>query len=64
MDNNKFLVINTKRFDELREVGDDYTVAKLFNTLYDFQLNYEKKVGKPLNQEYLVCNVDDLMQKK
>lgn len=75
----KFLVINHKRFEELnnntrnsycncREAfcehmpvfpGDCKEVIALKKSINDFTKAYEKRVGKELNQKYLVCNQDE-----
>jgi hypothetical protein len=62
----KFLVINFKRFNELNSVFPRYEhdqdckpVGNLITALRRFQKNYEKHTGKDLDQKYIVCNQDE-----
>jgi hypothetical protein len=61
-----FIVINRKRLEELNNIysnPSEFIVAKsvvnLLDSLYFFKQEYEEKVGKKLNQEYIVCNTDE-----
>ncbi|MFP3041864.1 hypothetical protein LQZ19_08585 [Treponema primitia] len=68
LDNDRFIVINQKRFDELNEkekTGPDsffqssIAVLKVYEALNNFSTEYEKSTGKKLNQKYIVCNQDE-----
>ncbi len=62
----KFLVINFKRFDELNNKCSQGTfgfipnqaVLSLMEALNNFKETYEANV-KPLDQKYYVCNQDE-----
>lgn len=56
---NKFVVINRKRFVELAEAGGNEEVKAFQDALNGFKMKYEEVVQKPMNQEYLTCNVDE-----
>jgi hypothetical protein len=53
---NKFIVINKKRFDE---VEDKYFAIELLFAISAFKEDYEQKTGKKMDQEYIVCNQDE-----
>ena len=59
----KFIVINRKRFDELNECGDIWTehpaVLNLESALKLFKEAYECDCDKPMNQKYYVVNQDE-----
>lgn len=57
----QFIVINRKRFDEMRNANgeQDESVMKFYEHLIEFIETYEKKTGKKLNQQYIVCNQDE-----
>ena len=60
----KFIVINLKRFEELNDEysapwRDHPAVEKLNEALTDFTEAYESDVGKPLDQKYYVVNQDE-----
>jgi hypothetical protein len=68
LDNEKFIVINRKRFKELNDTQkkDDGAMfkshsaaLKLEMALYNFVRTYEKETGKQLDQKYIVCNQDE-----
>lgn len=55
-----FIVVNKKRFKELKDSDPDRSaVIRLIDSLDNFSKVYTKKTGKPLNQKYLVCNQDE-----
>lgn len=54
----KFIVINFKRLYELQEF-DKGAVDKLLRNIREFEYSYITKVGKQLNQKYIVCNQDE-----
>jgi len=58
----QFIVINRKRFEEMRDTNgeQDEDVLKFYEHLIEFIEAYEKKTGKKLDQEYIVCNQDEL----
>lgn len=57
----KFIVINRKRFDELSKIGKfgPVFVESFQNALKDFISYYEGWTGKKLNQKYYVVNQDE-----
>jgi hypothetical protein len=64
----KFIVINRKRFDEINENSDlgfppvlenHPEIHKFLNALKQFNEVYESIVGKPINQKYIVINQDE-----
>lgn len=63
----KFIVINMKRFEELNDEypGDTYfgfadnkAVTNLLIALEEFRKTYEANIG-PLDQKYYICNQDE-----
>ena len=58
---NKFIVINLKRFEEIDDLGGNGTRArrKLLDALRTFNQEYQQKTGKKMNQKYVVCNKDE-----
>ena len=59
----KFIVVNKKRFDELNECTDIWTehpaVLNLESALKIFKEAYECDCDKPMNQKYYVVNQDE-----
>jgi len=56
----KFIVINRKRFDEIEgRTGAKNVIDKLQLALNDFSAIYEIHMGKPIDQQYIVCNQDE-----
>ena len=59
----KFIVINRKRFDELNEYAETWrehpAVENLKKALEDFTEAYEGDYGKSLDQKYYVVNQDE-----
>ena len=63
---NKFIVINRKRFDELLEADERFNVGlakrkirKIEAAIEDFIFFYEYTTGKKMDQKYIVCNQDE-----
>lgn len=65
---NKFLVINYKRFKEIEELTGNpemdfqktnVWIANLLGAIENFQNEYFRVTGKQMNQEYIVCNKDE-----
>jgi hypothetical protein len=68
LDNDKFIVINKKRFEELNEAAkippngyftNHRAVVKLKIALYEFAEAYERHTGKKLDQKYIACNQNE-----
>jgi hypothetical protein len=69
LDDDKFIVINRKRFKKLNNAAghanprgyfsSHLSVLKLEAALYNFAKNYEEATGKKLDQKYIVCNQDE-----
>jgi hypothetical protein len=61
LDQGKFIVINRKRFVELRTLGQagGDAVFKLEKAIMSFAEDYRRLVNKHLNQMYIVCNQDE-----
>ena len=66
LDQEKFIVINRKRFDELlaSDPTDDSWAAKkkirsLKVAIENFVYHYELTTGKKMDQKYIVCNQDE-----
>lgn len=57
----KFIVINWKRLEELSETGHQgYLSAEGFRReLGKFVTRYEQRTGKTMDQQYIVCNQDE-----
>ncbi|GHV91193.1 hypothetical protein AGMMS50268_16960 [Spirochaetia bacterium] len=60
----KFIVINRKRFEEMAaiEPGGYFRCpegALLENAIMVFTRDYECITGKKMNQKYVVCNLDE-----
>ena len=57
----QFIVINTKRFEEMRNTNgeQDEAVLKFYEHLIEFQEAYENKTGKKLDQKYIAINQDE-----
>ena len=64
----KFIVLNVKRMEELNEcmpyLAEHPSVIELTTALKRFTLSYRDEVGKPLNQKYYVVNQDESYAKK
>ena len=58
-DENKFIVINKKRFNELESEEGIITGLALIDCISRFRRAYEKDTGKKMNQRYIVCNQDE-----
>ncbi len=58
-DENKFIVINRKRFNELESEEGIITGLALIDCISRFRRAYEKDTGKKMNQRYIVCNQDE-----
>lgn len=65
---NKFLVLNYKRFKEIEELSGNPemkaskthpAIANLIGAYELFIYEYERLTGKKLNQRYYVCNQDE-----
>jgi hypothetical protein len=56
---NKFIVINEKRFQELSDKNLNSVVQDFLNSLERFKSIYEFYIGKKLDQKYIVCNQDE-----
>jgi transcription initiation factor IIE alpha subunit len=68
LDNDKFIVINKKRFEELNKAAEispngyfrnHWAVLKLKIAVDEFTEAYERHTGKKLDQKYIVCNQDE-----
>ena len=59
----KFIVLNKKRLDELNEYASTFSshpaVKKLCRALDDFKEAYEADTEKSMGQQYYVCNQDE-----
>ncbi len=55
----KFIVINTKRFEELRGNSNGLTIKIFKEALRDFNESYRHHMRKPMDQKYYVCNQDE-----
>jgi hypothetical protein len=65
-EDDKFIVINRKRFEELNNIfheagfnSSQPAVSSLAEALGMFVKRYEYVTGRSLNQKYLVCNQDE-----
>jgi hypothetical protein len=63
LDQDKFIVINRKRFDEL-PLDTSYfqlnsAAVKLECAITKFSKDYEEMTGKKMDQRYIVCNQDE-----
>jgi hypothetical protein len=66
---NKFIVINTKRFEEMNEYwqrvhnlsNDEYHPCTMIflEALAEFISDYKRITEKEMNQKYIVCNQDE-----
>lgn len=66
---NKFIVINRKRFEELSAAANGTNIYQikyaarcienLENAIKSFQEMYEEKVDRKMDQKYYVCNQDE-----
>ena len=58
---NKFVVVNTKRFNEMNEVTQSIhpAVENFFKALSALNVAYENVMGKPMDHKYIVVNVDE-----
>jgi hypothetical protein len=68
LENDKFIVINKKRFKELNEAAkispngyftNHEAIIKLNIALHEFVIAYERHTKRKLDQQYIVCNQDE-----
>lgn len=74
LEQDKFLVMNRKRFDEIIQAAEDTphegainyklkyartAIRQLEDAFWYFNESYNDLVGKGLNQKYYVCNQDE-----
>lgn len=59
----KFIVINEKHLEELRnamEEGEEcFAVEQFEEAIDELRATYEVVIGRPLDQQYIVCNQDE-----
>lgn len=56
---NKFIVINRKRLNELNSEESIMAGLVLIDCISRFRQAYEKDTGKKMDQRYIVCNQDE-----
>ncbi len=67
LDKNRFMVINLKRFDEIRDLRfrlgfadpNPQEAYELSHCLSNLVKEYEELTGKNMDQKYIVCNQDE-----
>lgn len=60
-DENKFIVVNTKRFNEMNTITQSIhpAVENFFKALKTLHYAYESVTGKSMDRSYIVVNTDE-----